>query len=253
MLWRKAWLDSRWMFLACLVLLAGLAVATVLLYPMALKTYSAMALGMAGHDGDQMRKALAQIRSYPNFVWMQWLNNYLVLVWTLYAAFLGSAGLLQESGSSALFSLSLPVTRRRWLATRSGVAALELLTLAVLPSVVVCMVSPAVGKHYPIGLAMVYALVLTVAGSVMYGMTSFLASMVRNRWLTITIGMGIAILLDVFRSKAGILDRLSVRKIACSEAFHSGGSLPWVGLCACLLVSAALLYSSVRVIERRDF
>jgi hypothetical protein len=115
------------------------------------------------------------------------------------------------------------------------------------------MVSPAVGKHYPIGLAMVYALVLTVAGSVMYGMTSFLASMVRNRWLTITIGMGIAILLDVFRSKAGILDRLSVRKIACSEAFHSGGSLPWVGLSVCLLVSAAFLYSSVRVIERRDF
>ena len=51
------------------------------------------------------------------------------------AALLGSGSPLVKSGSGSLFSLALPVSRRRWIGTRAGLGLAELFVVTLAPSV----------------------------------------------------------------------------------------------------------------------
>ena len=61
------------------------------------------------------------IHNYGWYLWHYLYNNYLQQVWALFALLFAFGGLIREkSAGSVLFSLSLPVSRRRWLFTRLG-------------------------------------------------------------------------------------------------------------------------------------
>jgi len=131
MLWYKAWLETRWRFLIGLAVLIVFACGAVLDYPaIARLNASVSAIDAPGNLGRLIREAAETQRTYRGFIWFQWYRQNLVQTWTILAVLLGSGGLMGASSGSALFALSMPVSRTRLAGVRAATALMELLALA---------------------------------------------------------------------------------------------------------------------------
>ena len=255
MLWYKSWLETRWRFVIGLILLMLSASGTVLAYPEVLKLLPALPqIDLDGEIGRRVAESAELAREYRGYVWSQWFLQNMPQQWALLAVLLGTGGLLsQTSGGGALFTLSLPVTRARLLGTRAATALAELLVLAIVPSLVLPMLSPAIGQSYGVGDALVHGACMFVAGSVFFSLTVLMSTVFSDVWrppLIVLCGaMALALGEQIFRD----LSRFSLFHVMSAEAYFRSGRLPWLGLSASAAVSAAVLYAASRNIARRDF
>ena len=119
MLWRKAWVETRWRFLIGLALLVCSVAATVFTYPQVRKLLPLVPKGFHGELGRRIEEAAELARSFSGFVWAQWYRQNGSQMVTLFAAILGTAGVLSRS-NGGLFTLSLPVSRERLLGVRAA-------------------------------------------------------------------------------------------------------------------------------------
>src|SRR5215813_1459488 len=133
MLWHKSWLETRSRFLIGLGVLACSAAGVVFVYPRVVELLPLVtARDTGGELGRQIRESAELVRDYRGYIWSKWFGQHLIQVWTLFAVLLGSGGLVSQAArGGALFTLSLPVSRRRLVAVRAAVGLGELLVLAV--------------------------------------------------------------------------------------------------------------------------
>ena len=151
MLWHKVWLETRSRFGIGLALLFILAAGSVFEYPVAsrLITQADGSPVTNGPLGRVVADALAVQRDFRGFVWWQWHRQNLTQMWTLFAVLLGSGGLLSRGVSSGvLFTMSLPVSRNRLLGVRAATGLAELLVLAIVPTLLIVVLSPVIGERY---------------------------------------------------------------------------------------------------------
>lgn len=251
MLWYKSWLETRWRFLIGLALLLCSAASTVLIYPRVLELMPQVPTNVGGELGRRIREAAELAREYRGYVWSQWFRQNLTQFATLFAVLLGTAGLLSHSGG-ALFTLSLPVSRSRLLAVRAATGLAELSILAFLPSLMIPLLSPAIGQSYGLGNTLVHSICLFVAASVFFSLAFLLSTAFSDPWRPLLIALGIAFafaLIDqVSQSSA-----FSIFRVMSAEAWFRGGQVPWGGLLASAVVSAALYYGAIVNMARRDF
>jgi len=149
MLWYKAWLETRWRFLIGLALLICSAAAIVITYPKVVKLLPLVpSLEVSGEIGRRIRESAELSREYRGYVWSQWFRQNMAQSWTIFAVLLGTGGLLsQAAGGGALFTLSLPVSRKRLAGIRAATGLGELLLLAFVPSILLPLLSPAIGQR----------------------------------------------------------------------------------------------------------
>jgi ABC-2 type transport system permease protein len=254
MLWYKAWRESRWRFLSGFMLLMLLACGIVLEYP---ATARLMPLASSIDPGDgflgrAIKEALEAQRDFRGFVWWQWVRQNLAVTWTLFALLLGSGGLLTEPGGRGpWFTLSLPASRDRLLAVRVGAGLAELLVLALVPSLLIPLMSPAIGETYPLRLAIVHGACLFVAGTAFFSLTLLLSTVFTDFWrpllLACVFAIGLGSVERVLWSPYGIF------RVMSAEAYFRSGQLPWAGLMTSAAVSIALLYGASINFAQRDF
>ncbi len=253
MLWYKAWLETRWRFVVGMLLLLCFGAVVVLTHPL-LENMKVEIPNLPGRMGEQLREAFALITTYDGYVWSQWFGKNLLQFWTLFAVLLGVGGLATEaSRGTALWTLSLPVTRRQLLGVRASVGAVELLALAVVPSLLVWALSPLVGQRYSIADALAYSLMMFVGGMFFYGLAFLLSTVFGDQLKPILAGMVISILMGVLSMFSKRLAGYSVYNVMSGQRYFTEGSPPWAGLLVCLLLAALMFYVSLRVLERRDF
>src|SRR5579863_5529517 len=162
MLWYKSWLETRWQFLIGFIVLMCAAASTVAFWPKFTELIPlASSVQASGEIGRQIREGVELARDYRGYIWSQGFRQSLTNMATLFAVLLGTGGLLSQR-SGGLFLLSLPVSRTRFLATRAATGLAELLLIAAVPSLVILVVSPAVGKSYGGSDALVHALCLSL-------------------------------------------------------------------------------------------
>jgi ABC-type transport system involved in multi-copper enzyme maturation permease subunit len=90
-------------------------------------------------------------------------------VWAASALFLGLGGLLRERVfGTAQYTLSLPVTRRQWVAARATIGLGEAAVLAVIPVAVIPIAARVVGRTYPALEALKLSGLLLCAGIVFF-------------------------------------------------------------------------------------
>jgi hypothetical protein len=252
MLWYKAWLDTRSRFWIGLVLLVVMACGLVFEFPQVQKM--AAGLGPLGADTplhEQLNEALDQSRTLRGFVWHQWFQQNALTVGALFAALIGTSRLFSSSTRGLMFTLSLPASRRRWLATRAATGLAELFVLMVVPALAFPLLAPMVGQHYSVGDALVHALCAYVGIAAFFGLALLLSTIFRDTWRPILIVCLIAVCAMFFDllvpNGPGILRALS------AESYYRGGSLPWVGLAVFAAAAAALVYASARKLDSLDF
>src|SRR5258708_26132297 len=102
MIWYKSWLETRWRLLIGLALLLCSAAGSVLVYPEVLRLLPALPVNLTGELGRRVREAADLARSFRGYVWSNWFRQNLSHGVTLFAALLGTAGLLSNSRGAPL-------------------------------------------------------------------------------------------------------------------------------------------------------
>jgi len=255
MLWYKSWLDTRWRFVIGLGLLLLSACGSVLAYPKVLQLVPlAPAPDIGGEIGRRVREAIELSRSYRGYVWSQWFGQNMPQMMALFAILLGTGGpLSQASGRGTLFTLSLPATRDRLLGVRAATGLLELLALAFVPSLLVPVLSPAVGQAYGVGDALTHGACMFIVGAVFFSLALLLSTVFADIWRPLLLVLGIACALAVADLVAPALAPYSIFRVMTGETYFRGGGPPWMGLLVSAAASAALLYSATVNIARQDF
>ena len=117
---------------------------------------------------------MAQIRSgdFRAYVWVRWFSTTMLLVWPVFALRLAGTGFEDACGREYLFSL--PVTRRRVVATRLGVVLAQIAAFTIVPSLLLCAIAPLVDQRYPIDDALVHSALLIAGSFGVFGLTMFL-------------------------------------------------------------------------------
>ncbi|HMC78881.1 MAG TPA: hypothetical protein VKH34_17150 [Vicinamibacterales bacterium] len=255
MLWYKSWLETRSRFFIGLALVICSAVGVVLLYPKVqqlLVTLPATELG--GEIGRKVREAALLASDYRGYIWSQWYRQNLIQLWTIFAVILGAGGLVsQMSGGGALFTLSLPASRREHVIVRAATGLAELFILALVPSLLIPVLSPAVGQSYAVADALVHALCLFVAGTVFFSLAFLLSTVFTDVWRPLLLALCAAAVLALAEQFVDGLWRYGVIGTMSGERYFRGGGLPWAGLVISAAVSASLIYLASTNLARRDF
>ena len=253
MLWYKHWLETRWRFFIGLALLVGFSAMMVLTEPLvgsALENFQ----DPGGRLGEFLREQVEIAKTYDGYVWQQWFGKNLLTGWILLAILIGVGGLVTESArGTALFTLSLPVTRRRLLAVRAATGAVELALLALVPSLLIPLLSLVIGKSYSPAKVVVYVLMMVMGGAVFFAFSMLLSTIFSDQVKPIVIGAAAAFILTTVTLLFKEFAPYSILNIMSGYGYFRTGELPWLGLAVSLAVAAAMFYLSLRIVERRDF
>ena len=255
MLWQKSWLETRWRFLIGLALLLCSAGAVVFAYPRVVQLLPLVPkLDVSGEIGRRIQEAAELSSSYRGYIWSQWFRQNLAQTWTLFAVLLGTGGLLSQTTSGgALFTLSLPVSRGRLVAVRAATGLVELLILAIVPSLVIPVLSPGVGETYGVGSALVHGMCLFIGGTVFFSLAFLLSTIFTDVWRPLLIALGVSFVLSFCEQAVRGLSRYGIFGVMSAESHFRGAGLPWVGLALAAAVSALLIFAAMKNIARQDF
>jgi ABC-type transport system involved in multi-copper enzyme maturation permease subunit len=252
MLWYKAWIDTRWRFFIGL----GLAICVVLGNAFAYSSVDGFVVALAaGPPGPLTDKidSLAQLSSnFRGFIWSQVISQNLCGFWLIFAALLGADGLLSRR-KGAIFTLALPVSRRRLFSVRAATDLAELFLLALIPMLLIPLSARAVGQTYGIADALVYGISIFLGGVVFYALARLLAVFFNDRWRSITITLALALLVELCKAFIPIPGPLNPGGLMDGESYFRTGTPAWAGLFIWVGLSMALLYAAARSTEKRDF
>jgi ABC-type transport system involved in multi-copper enzyme maturation permease subunit len=259
MLWRKAWLETRWRFISALLILTVIAggnvydyLATQRLLPRLNATTGALPpAAEVGGLGAAIREAIEVQKNFRGFIWYQAFRQSLTQMGVFFAVLLGCGGLLAETTKgSALFTLSLPVTRKQILGARAGAGLLQCLTIAIVPPLVLPILAPTIGERFSIVDALAHGICLFFVAALFFSLASFLSTLFADIWRPMLIALGIACALA---AASFAVPQLALFSVMNGESYFRTGALPWTGLLTSAVLATALLYSAAETLERRDF
>jgi ABC-type transport system involved in multi-copper enzyme maturation permease subunit len=254
MLWYKSWLETRWRFLIGMAVLICSAAGTVLTYPQVMKLMPLVPrVDVSGELGRRIKEAVDLSREYRGYIWSQWFRQNLVQMWTVFAVLLGTGGLLSRtSGGSPLYTLSLPISRTRVIGIRAATGLVELLALALAPSLVIPLLSPAVGASYSFGDALVHAACLFVAGTAFFSVAFVLSTIFHDLWRPLLLALAVAAMFALYEQVFHDTSR-GLFTLMTGEKYFRTGRLPWAGLIISAAASTAMIYGAVLNIAHQDF
>jgi len=251
MLWYKSWLETRWRFLIGLALLLCSAAGAVFTYPQVLKLLPLVPAHAGGVLGERIRESADLARTYRGFVWSNWYHQNLSQMGTLFAILLGSAGIVSPS-SGIVFTLSLPISRRRLLGIRAASGLAQLFALVVIPSLLIPLLAPAIGQSYSVGSTLVHSACFFIGVSIFFTLAFLLSTAFSDPWPPLLIALAFAFALalidQVLREPV-----LSLYAVMRAETYFRSGHLPWGGLLASSALSASMFYAAAANFARRDF
>jgi ABC-type transport system involved in multi-copper enzyme maturation permease subunit len=257
MLWHKAWLETRWRFISALVILTLMSgsnvyeyLATQRLMPQINATLDSSAIDKTG-IGSVIREAIELQKDFRGFIWYQGFRDNLTQMGVFFAVLLGCGGLLHESSKgSALFTLSLPVTRTQLLGARAGVGIAQLLAISIVPPLAISMLAPTIGQRFGIVDALAHGVCIFFVATVFFSLASFLSTLFADIWRPMLIAIAIACAVAI--ASYGV-PQLGIFSVMSGESYFRNGSLPWLGFVTSAVIATALLYSAAETLERRDF
>ncbi|MGA3210398.1 MAG: hypothetical protein ABSD20_03770 [Terriglobales bacterium] len=235
MLWFKAWLETRWRF--------GFAVASILL--MWLTPLWLPSIGIKLPSGVPPSRL--------------WLGVHLgsLLLYVFAAIFLAGSGINSQTNygvtsgfhGSMLFTLSLPVSRRRLLFVRAGLGALLTSVLVAAMAGFTLLQRPGAASAPQCLAYVVRAIVCTMA---VYALSVLLACLLDEVWQLIAASLcWIAVL--VLQIKFDVVSRISPLRGMSLVSYPATAPMPWAPVLASVVFTAVLLYTSLLVVRRKEY
>lgn len=246
MLRLKWWLDTRFWFCLGLMALSAQVLALYMSYPMDPATsYPNGALGVTAAEMTRLRTG-----EFRGYIWVRWFSTTMLLIWPVFALRLAGTGFEDSGGRDYL--LSLPATRRRIAISRLTISAVQMVALAVVPSLLVCAMAPLQGQRYPVADVLVHSAILIVGSLGLFGLTMFLRVTTRDAAAYVAVG-GLIVLVAMFTFLAKGFTPYSIFRVMNGADYFFNRHVPWTGLATSAIIGCALIALSIRIVERRDF
>jgi len=238
MLWIKAWRETRTRFLLVAAILAAMC-AWAVFFPQT---------GMDGRHID-FRTSIYEFVYYGKAKG----------VFGILVIFMGTGGLLRErSLRTAAFTLSLPVSRLRLVAVPVTVGLAELAALALLPAMLLPILSILVGQTYPLPEALQFSILWFGFGSIIFAVAFFFSVIASGEFVAPAAAYLILMLQGYVGLAIGmkfVLEAMSglgtVYRGASGNLVATG--LPWGSLAAYSAAALILFAASGLITQRRDF
>lgn len=247
MLWCKMWRES---WIRC-------AVSVVALLWMC---------GMVVLLQRQVRAHADEPLSYARYIWTAVYKANVLDLFILLVIVVGLGGVSQEhSQGTAGFTLSLPVSRWRLIAVRAATGWGQVALLALLPGLLISLLSPLVGEVFSPWRAAQFGLLWAACGIVIFSMSFFFSVVLQGSYAPAIASIAGLLaysalahlpllerypLLDLLKTMRG--EQLSSIEVQAPLASFSA-PLPWLSLGVYALVALCLVWAAGRVMARRDF
>ncbi len=201
---------------------------------------------------------------YATYLWKLLYTSVLRDLFIVLTIVLASGSLVQERPQGTLgFSLALPVSRRYASVVRAAVGYLGMVAMALVPALVLSLVSAFVGQHYPLSVGLRLALLYACGGGVVYGLTFLLAHLMEGEYSAFLLALPIIISYDLLLDLPGLnripsLDFIAVMTGVGMPWFdmNSGmfrGGMPWIAMGVMVAVAAAFIWLAINRVAERDF
>jgi len=247
MLWYKMWRESRIRFAISTAALLWMCGAVVLLQ-------------------QQVRAHADQPLTYAHYIWSAVYKANTLDLFVLLVIVLGLGGVLQERAQGTDgFTLSLPVSRWRLTAVRAGVGMAQVAVLALLPALLMPLLSPFVGETYPFTRALQFSVLWAGCGIVVFALAFFFSTVLSGAYspaiasITGLVACSTVAELPLFERHPAF-DLLGTMHGAWLS--NSGGvvslasfaaPLPWLSLGLYGLLALCLVGAAGGITARRDF
>lgn len=247
MLWYKMWRESWIRFAIGAAALLWMCGAVVLLQ-------------------QQVRAHADEPLSYAHYIWSAVYKANVLDLYILLVIVLGLGGMLQERAQgTAGFTLALPVSRWRLIAVRAVMGWAQVALLALLPALLIPLLSPFVGEAYPFVLALQFSVLWAGCGMVIFALTFFFSSVLSGAYSPAIASVAGLIACSVLAELPLLqghpaLDFLGTMHGAQLSTVHGETSLtafasplPWLSLGLYALVALCLIGVAGGITARRDF
>ena len=201
--------------------------------------------------------------TYVAYIWKSVYNSFGRDLFVLMSIAMAGGGLLQERTHGTLgFTLALPISRWQAVVTRAVVGYLGIVAMALVPAIVVPLLSPQVGQHYPLAQALQFSLLWACSGSAIYTLTCLLSYLMEGEYSAMLVSIPSLMIYGA------LLQLPWFARVPSFDIFHlmNGedmpffdetqhiitGSLPWIALIGTLAVSTAFVYAAGRRMQQRD-
>lgn len=254
MLWYKAWLDTRVRFVIGLAILSVSGIAIVWSYPQVQELLrTAPSLSIGGDLGKRVAESAAIASTFRGYVWSQWFVKNIAQLWCLFAVILASGGMPHGSRRGGIYTLSLPVSRTRLVLTRTLVVTAEVFALAMVPPLLLPVLSPAIGESYAFTDALAHGFALFAGGAALFGIALLMSAIFDDVWRPILVVIGVGMIVVLIEEVSPQLGRLTMFSVMSGESYYRGNGMPWFGMAISVAASAALVWGAVVTVARRDF
>ncbi len=258
-LWQKSWWELRMTFWTSLATISLLAV--LLMYGISGDSQWAGKLQRdAAGWNEETRQALPALIAFQGRVWALWFKGgmefllpYIAMVWATLAPGCANPWTGVKLDAARLFVLSLPVSRRRILLTQAAMNCLGLWLATAAASLLIPALAFWKGQWFSAGDALIFAS-LAVVGALVFYFLGLLMTVVFDSGLK-SLLFCMAVFAVTLPSSRWVEShpRWHINRLLGGEDYFLHGQIPWLALIVCLLVSALLLFVTVRIFERRDF
>jgi len=263
MLLHKAWLETRARFLAGLIAISIVCIFHIEQHAWLVRWWSTDLRNL--HDPHFYHSGMWWgIHEYGWYLWNSLYNNYLQQIWALFAALFAFGGLIGEKISgTALFSLGLPVSRRRWLFTRLAVALIESVALSLFAVLVVIVGSAVIHQTFSLPQVLLHTALMVAAGVFMIAFANLCYARFPGNYLSLLftlILLGVPYLLLQLHMQrmrgAGRESWLGYLDLAHAMAGPwqlNWATIPWISLLAIWLLTVLVLGVTVAFGDRSDY
>ena len=231
----KAWLESRTRFLTALVAISAIPILYARLHAILIPQWIVALSEPRTPKPPWLSLAVSDYRFY---LWHFLFDYHLQWLWALFAVVLSFGGLgREESHGSALYSLGLPVRRARWLLSRSAVAFVECILLAIVAALVAQLASLSVGESYPLGQGIAHALLLAAGGALFIGVALLVSTVARGDWAPLAgtigvIGVPYLVLQEYVRQSPtdSLARRFDLAHVMAGPWYLTWSNVPWTSI-----------------------
>jgi ABC-2 type transport system permease protein len=240
MLWYKMWRESGVRFAISAAALSWMCVAVVLLQ-------------------QQVRAHADEPLSYAQYIWRAVYKANVLDLFILLVMVLGLGGVLQERAQgTAGFTLSLPVSRWRLTMVRAATGWMQLVILALLPALLIPLLSPVVGQAYPWTRALQFSTLWAGCGTAVFALTFFFSTVLPGAYSPAMAAIAVTLAYSTLAEWPWLerypsIDLLHIMRGAQLSILQGKVSLPWSSLGLYALVALGLVLAAGQVTARRDF
>lgn len=214
----------------------------------------------------QIRDHAAEPLSYASYIWHAVYKANVLDLYILLVIVLGLGGVLQERAQGTVaFTLSLPVSRRRLTGVRAVMGMAQVAALALLPALLIPLLSMYVGEIFPFARAMQFSVLWAGCGMVIFALTFFFSAVLSGAYSPVIASVAGLIACSVLADlplleRHPAFDLLETMHGAQLSSVHGGTSLaafaaplPWLSLGLYVLVALCLAGAAGSITTRRDF